>query len=83
MTAPVLSRDEHAELTEDELFGITRYVQPKRQLEILHKRGFVMAEIVRGRVSLPREHYKAVCRGVYGKAQPEETVLQPDFSMVR
>ena len=57
---------ETAVLTEDELRQITGYTTPLRQLDVLHKRGFIRAYRARdGRIILERPHYLAVCRGEF------------------
>jgi len=51
-------------LSEDELRTITRYSQPSRQLNELHRQGFHRARKSRfGGVLLERAHYEAVCAG--------------------
>lgn len=51
-------------LSEAELFAITGYELPCKQLNVLHGRGFHRAYIARkGGVVLERAHYEAVCRG--------------------
>ena len=58
--------NEMAILNEKELRQITGYTTAARQLEVLHKRGFIRAYRSRdGRVVLERPHYLAVCRGEF------------------
>lgn len=47
-----------------EIFEITNYTQPCKQLAELHRQGFWRARRNRaGAVVLERSHYEAVCRG--------------------
>ena len=49
---------------EAELYAITRYSMPCKQLAELHRQGFYRARIGRvGGVILERAHYEAVCAG--------------------
>jgi len=52
-------------LTEKDLFELTGYRIPSKQLDELHAQGFYRARInkVSGRVILERESYEAVCVG--------------------
>ncbi|MGK2897245.1 MAG: DUF4224 domain-containing protein [Burkholderiaceae bacterium] len=51
-------------LSEAELFAITRYTMPSKQLAELHRQGFYRARMGRvGGVLLERAHYEAVCAG--------------------
>jgi len=50
-------------LTEAELFRITAYKLPCKQLAELHAQGFHRARIGRDGVILERAHYEAVCEG--------------------
>lgn len=59
-------------LSDDEIVEITGgYTQPARQIEELHRQGFVRARrgAASGRVIVERAHYEAVCAGIYGKAE--------------
>jgi hypothetical protein len=58
-----------ATLTPEEIAGLTTYVRASKQVADLRARGFALAAVVRGRTSVPREHYNAVCRGIYGKTE--------------
>jgi hypothetical protein len=64
-------------LSADELAELTGFVRPNKQLEELHRQGFVRARHVNGQVIVERAHYEAVCAGIYGlgplvpKAEPE------------
>ena len=61
---------ETAVLSTEELQQITGYAAPLRQLDVLHKRGFVRAYRARdGRIILERPHYLAVCRGEFAAEQ--------------
>lgn len=53
-------------LTKEELQEITGYKSPTKQLNVLHRRGFMRAYISRLGVVLERAHYDAVCRGQVG-----------------
>lgn len=54
-----------------ELADLTRYQQPRKQLSVLHLRGFHRAYIDHtGQVVLERAHYEAVCRGEVQPARP-------------
>jgi len=72
-------------LSAEELSGLTGYQRAAKQLEELHRWGFVRARRVNGRTLLERAHYEAVCAGVYGlgpqlpKPEPEPE-LRLDFS---
>ncbi|MES2973343.1 MAG: DUF4224 domain-containing protein [Pseudomonadota bacterium] len=51
-------------LSEAELEALTDYQHATKQLQVLHRRGFVRAYINRsGAVVLERSHYEAVTRG--------------------
>jgi hypothetical protein len=52
-------------LTDKELFELTGYSRPSKQLEELHQQGFYRARISKatGKVILERESYEAVCAG--------------------
>ena len=52
-------------LSDKELFELTGYSRPSKQLEDLHAQGFYRARISKanGRVILERESYEAVCAG--------------------
>ena len=58
---------ESPKLTHEELKELTGFTSPLRQLEVLHKRGFVRACRARnGQIVLERPHFLAVCAGHYG-----------------
>lgn len=58
-------------LSPAELSDLTRYQQPKKQLAILHLRGFARAYLDHsGQVVLERAHFEAVCRGESQPARP-------------
>ncbi len=50
-------------LTKMELEELTGYKEAPRQLEVLHRRGFLRAFISRRGLVLERAHYDAICRG--------------------
>jgi Domain of unknown function (DUF4224) len=50
-------------LTHSELVAITGYKLPRKQLEELHRRGFIRARLGRVGVILERGHYDAVVSG--------------------
>lgn len=62
-------------LTPDELYALTGYHQPAKQLAELHRQGFVRARrsAVAGAVILERTHYDAVCRGETERKRPQIT----------
>lgn len=63
-------------LTLTEMYNITGYRTPKRQLAELHRQGFYRARIgAAGNVILERAHYDAVCAG--DKPAKEPTVRNP------
>lgn len=66
--------------TRAELFALTGYRQSKKQLEVLHRRGFSRAYMGRHGVVLEHAHYIAVCAG---KTQPEKPSLRPIVRKVR
>lgn len=71
---------ECAILSADELWQITGYTTPLRQLDVLHKRGFVRAYRARdGRIILERPHYLAVCRGEF--AMERSANMQPAVNL--
>jgi len=58
--------------TPDELYDLTGYAQPARQLAELHRLGFSRARRDRlGRVVLERAHYDAVCAGQTQAPRPK------------
>ena len=68
-------------LSEDELRTITRYRQPSRQLNELHRQGFHRARKGRfGGVLVERAHYEAVCAGRVAVNAPQ--VKPPKLRMV-
>jgi len=69
-------------LSDAEINNLTRYRKPQRQVAELRKRGFAMATIVRGKVSLPRDHYLSVCQGIYGGQQSRKPTWKPDFTVL-
>lgn len=58
-------------LDPDELQALTGYAQRARQLDELHRQGFVRARIVRGVLVLERAHYEAVCSGMRAEKRPQ------------
>jgi hypothetical protein len=75
-------------LSEDELHALTGYRMPSKQLEELHRQGFVRTRRhpLSGRVVLERPHFEAVSRGTYGRPEkPDPTALPRgvNFSKVR
>lgn len=59
-------------LSAEEIAEITEYAQPARQLAELLRRGFHRAFIDRkGKVSLERAHYLAVCQGATERPRPQ------------
>ena len=75
---------ECAILSADELWQITGYTTPLRQLDVLHKRGFVRAYRARdGRIILERPHYLAVCRGEFAMERSANTQSAVNLSFIR
>lgn len=67
-------------LSPQEIEQITDYTSKCRQLEVLHKRGFVRAYRSRnGKIVLERPHFEAVSRGEYGKAAQEKPTVNLSF----
>ncbi|WP_295851042.1 DUF4224 domain-containing protein [uncultured Xylophilus sp.] len=66
-------------LSEEELFAITGYQLPTKQLNVLHRRGFSRAFIGRNGVVLERAHYDAVCRGSGSPDQPKPKTANLSF----
>lgn len=63
-------------LNEDELYRITRYRSPSKQLAELHRQGFCRARKGRtGGVVLERAHYEAVCAGAAQTRRPQVRLL--------
>jgi len=63
-----LTNSEQVTLSPKELEQITGYATPLKQLNVLHKRGFVRAYRARtGQIVLERQHYFAVCRGEFAQ----------------
>lgn len=62
-------------LNHAELVALTGYSLPCKQLNVLHKRGFLRAYIGRRGVVLERTHYEAVCVGQTAKAPVKEANL--------
>ena len=75
-----LTNRENVTLSPEELEQITGYATPLKQLNVLHKRGFVRAYRARtGQIVLERHHYFAVCRGEF--AQPPQSFNMPSVNL--
>ena len=66
--------------THAELVQLTGYQQPKRQLEVLHRRGFTRAYLGRRGVVLEHAHYLAVCAR---QVEPSKPTVRPIVRGVR
>ncbi len=68
------SQTKKAILDDRELFEITGYKLPCKQLQMLKNRGFTRAYRDRnGSIVLERQHYEAVCRGDFDRQQSNQT----------
>lgn len=52
-------------LTPEEIVELTGLALPRCQVKRLQEQGFERARLVRGRAVLERDHYEAVCRGLF------------------
>lgn len=71
-------------LTPDEILALTGgLTQPRRQLEELHRRGFVRAELKRGQIILTRIHVEAVESGTYARESKPSHTERPQLVPIR
>jgi hypothetical protein len=71
-------------LTPAEILALTGgLTQPRRQLEELHRRGFVRAELKRGQVILTRAHFEAVEAGTYAREPKPSHTERPKLAPIR
>lgn len=73
-------------LTPDEIQLITGYTSPSKQLDVLHKRGYLRAFRSReGQIILERKHFESVCEGVFSQntSRNHSTTQSPNFSIFK
>lgn len=71
-------------LTSAELAELTGGLTlPRCQLKELHRRGFVRARLVRGRVILERAHYESVSRGEFTAAPEKRDTARPHLRAIK
>lgn len=73
-------------LTPDEIQSITGYTSPSKQLDVLHKRGYVRAFRSRdGQIILERKHFESVCEGIFSQStsMSSSTSSAPNFSVFK
>ncbi len=73
-------------LTSDEIHLITGYTSPSKQLDVLHKRGYVRAFRSReGVIILERKHFESVCAGTFSQkaSMNHSTNQSPNFSIFK
>jgi hypothetical protein len=76
--------NDQAILSSEELAQITGYASPLRQLDMLHRRGFVRAYRARdGRIILERPHYLAVCRGEFAGDKPAQAAPSVNVAFLK